>query len=91
MGSRKAQKTALSKMEQLSGIESKEGIVQAFRKMSKEAKVDKNVFEVLLSYLLKSGKVNKHDVSEILFDLERQGMLEKKDVAEVFFNLGIRR
>jgi hypothetical protein len=91
LSSKKAQETALSKMEQLSSLESKEELFKAFRQMSKEKHVDKNVFEVLLSYLMKSGKISKHDVSEILFSLESQGVLDKKDISEVFFNLGLKR
>jgi hypothetical protein len=89
--SRKAKETAMTKMDDLAGAGSKKEIFSAFKKMSREKHVDKNVFEVLLSYLLKSGKITKHDVSEILFGLEGQGVLEKKDVAEVFFNLGIKK
>jgi|GEM_PF-4400747 len=91
LGSTKAKEAALSKMETLSGLESKEELFKAFRQMSREKHVDKNVFEVLLSYLLKSGKITKHDVSEIIFGLESQGVLDKKDVSEVFFNLGIKK
>lgn len=89
--SRKAQETAVSKMEQLSAMGSKEELFKAFRQMSGEKHLDKNVFEVLLSYLLKSGKITKHDVSEIIFGLESQGVFDRKDVAEVFFNLGIKK
>ncbi|HII71473.1 TPA: hypothetical protein HA265_01835, partial [Candidatus Woesearchaeota archaeon] len=89
--SKKAKETAMSKMEKLSDIESKEDVLKAFKQMSGEKHVDKNVFEVLLSYLMKSGKITKHDVSEILFGLEAEGVLDKKDVAEVFFNLGIKK
>ncbi|MBW2996775.1 hypothetical protein KY349_00370, partial [Candidatus Woesearchaeota archaeon] len=86
-----AKEKALTKMDDLSAAESKEEIFKTFKKLSRERHVDKNVFEVLLSYLLKSGKITKHDVSEILFSLEEQGVLHKKDVSEVFFNLGIKR
>jgi len=86
----KARKTALSKMDDISSIESKEDLFKAFSKMSRDKHVDKNVFEVLLSYMLKSGKVSKRDVSEILFALEEQGVIDKKDLSEVFFNLGIK-
>jgi hypothetical protein len=89
--SKKAQETALSKMDTLADAGSKKEIISAFRKMSREKHVDKNVFNILLSYLLKSGKISKNDVSSILFDLEEQGVLDKKDVSEVFFNLGIKR
>jgi hypothetical protein len=91
MTSKKAQKTALSKMEALSSMGSKAELFRAFRQMSREKGIDKNVFEVLLSYLMKSGKISKRDVSEILFDLEKQGVLSKKHIAEVFFNLGIKK
>jgi hypothetical protein len=91
MSSKKAKETALSKMEQLSSIDSKEEIFKAFSRMSKDRHVDKNVFEVLFSYLLKSGKITKQDVSNMIFRLQEQGVLDKKDVAEVFFNLGINR
>ncbi len=91
MASRRAQQTALSKIDELSAIDSKEELFKAFSSMSKERHVDRDVFEVLLSYLLKSGKVTKADVSEILFSLEGQGVLSKKDIADVFFNLGIKR
>ncbi len=91
MGSVKAKETAASKIEKLAGIGSKRDLVRAVEQMSREKHVDKNVFEVLLSYLLKSGKVTKHDVSEILLGLEGEGVLSKKDVADVFFNLGMKR
>lgn len=91
IGSKSARESALSKMDRLSGAESKEDILKTFRQISKERNIDRNVFEVLLSYLLKSGKVDKHDVSEILFGLEEQGILSKEDVAKVFFNLGMKQ
>ncbi|MBW2963902.1 hypothetical protein KY363_00440 [Candidatus Woesearchaeota archaeon] len=89
--SKKSKEAAVKKMEVLSEAESKQDILKAFRQMSKEAHVDKNVFEVLLSYLMKSGKITKTDVSQILFDLEKQGVLDKKDISDVFFNLGIKK
>ncbi len=90
LSTRGAKKEALAKMEKLTAAGSKDEIFRTFSRMAKEKHVDKNVFEVLLSYLLKSGKVTKNDVSGILFSLEEEGVLEKKDVAEVFFNLGIK-
>jgi hypothetical protein len=91
LSSKKERDAAMARIESLSGAESKDEIFKAFKQMSKDRKVDKNVFEVLLSYLMKSGKISRQDVSEILFSLESQGVLDKKDVAEVFFNLGIRK
>lgn len=86
-----AKEKVLSKVDTLAAAGSKEEIFRTFKKLSRERHVDKNVFEVLLSYLLKSGKITRHDVSEILFSLEEQGVLDKKDVSEVFFNLGIKK
>lgn len=91
LSGKKAKEAAMEKMDALSGISSKAALMDAVKGMSKEKSIDKNVFEVLLSYLLKSGKVTKRDVSEILFDLEQQGVMDKKDVSEVFFNLGINK
>ena len=51
----------------------------------------KDVFQVLLKYLLSTKKITKTDVSSIMFDLEKQGVLSKKDVSDVFFNLGMKR
>ncbi|MBW2967497.1 hypothetical protein KY362_03350, partial [Candidatus Woesearchaeota archaeon] len=90
MSSKRAQKTAMSKIGTLSDAGSKEEIFREFEKMGREAHVDKNVFEVLLSYLMKSGKITKHDVGEILLELEKSGVLSKKDVSDVFFNLGMK-
>ena len=81
---------ARSKMDHLAGISSKDELFKAVKKMSKGRRMDKNVFEVIISYLLKSGKVTKQDVSDLLFSLESEGVLGKKDVAEVFFNFGIK-
>ena len=90
ISSKSAREIAMSKMDKLSGLESKDEVFKAFRQMSKEKHVDKNVFEVLLSYLLKSGKISKKDVYDLLLGLEEQGVLSKEDVSEVFFNLGIK-
>ena len=76
-------------MDSLYEAKSKEEIFKTFAKMSKEKHVDKNVFSVLLDYLLKSGKISKKDVSELLFKLEEEGVLSKKDVSDVFFSLGM--
>ncbi|HII71284.1 TPA: hypothetical protein HA265_00850, partial [Candidatus Woesearchaeota archaeon] len=91
LNTKKAQETALSKMSQLSEAESKEEIFNTFKRMSREKHVDKDVFAVLLDYMLKSGKITKHDVSELLLKLEEDGVLDKQDVASVFFSLGIKR
>jgi hypothetical protein len=90
LASRAEKEKALSKMEELYSIGSKEELFKAFRRMSREKHVDRDVFEVLLSYLMKSGKITKRDVSELLFQLHDQGILSKKDVSEVFFNLGVK-
>lgn len=90
LSSKGAKREALAKMEKLTGTESKDEIFRTFSSMAREKHVDKNVFEVLLSYLLKSGKITKKDVSEILFSLEEDGVLDKKDVSDVFFNLGMK-
>ncbi|MFC1742272.1 hypothetical protein ACFL3V_07090, partial [Nanoarchaeota archaeon] len=90
MSGKKAEK-ALSGMDRLAGVQSKDELLSVMQQMSKGKHVDKNVFEVILSYLMKSGKITKRDVSELLFGLETQGVLSKKDIAEVFFNLGIKK
>ncbi|RME78682.1 hypothetical protein D6774_00390 [Candidatus Woesearchaeota archaeon] len=61
-----------------------------FVEMSKEQKINKNIFEVILRYLLKAHKITKHDVYELMFDLEKQGIISKKDVSNLFFKLNIK-
>jgi hypothetical protein len=89
LSGKKAEKAA-AKMDKFASIESKDELFKAFRKMSKEEHIDKNVFSVLLSYLLKSGKINKRDVYDLVLDLEKQGVLDKTDVTSVFFDLGVK-
>ncbi len=89
--SKKGKEQALEEMDALSEVKSKKELFKVVEQMSKGKRLDKNVFEVIISYLLKAGKISKSDVSELLFDLEKQGVLEKKDVSEVFFNLNIKR
>ncbi|MBI4739181.1 hypothetical protein HY772_06515 [Candidatus Woesearchaeota archaeon] len=84
-------KIAKSKIELLVAAESKEELLREFEKMSRHKALDKNVFEVIFSFLLKTGKITKRDVSELLFDLEEKGILSKQNVAEVFFNLGVQQ
>jgi hypothetical protein len=90
LSSKAEKEKAVSKMDELYSIESKDELFKAVKRMSKDKRVDRDVFEVLLSYLMKSGKISKHDVSELMFQLQEQGVLSKKDVSEVFFNLGIK-
>ncbi|MBT6520189.1 hypothetical protein HOK51_10165 [Candidatus Woesearchaeota archaeon] len=85
------EKSALKKLESLDQNASKEELFKTFKDISKDKHVDKNVFEILLSYLMKSGKINKHEVSSLLFDLKSDGVLDEKDVSDVFFNLGIKK
>ncbi|MBT7903480.1 hypothetical protein HN587_06475 [Candidatus Woesearchaeota archaeon] len=89
-GQHASKKTAMDKLSELRGDESKQELFETVKKMSKEAHVDKNVFQVLLNYLMKSGKINKKEVAELLFDLEKQKVFDSKDIADVFFNLGLR-
>ena len=91
LSSEKAQNTALSNISVLSETSSKAEIFKTFKRISKEKHVDKDVFAVLLDYLLKSGKISKRDVSELLFKLEEDGILDKKAVSDVFFSLGMKR
>jgi hypothetical protein len=82
---------AESKIEMLAQAKSKGELLKEFESIARQKAMDKNVFEVILSFLLKTGKISKRDVSELLFDLEREGILGTADVAEVFFNLGVER
>ncbi|MBI5398944.1 hypothetical protein HZB03_05765 [Candidatus Woesearchaeota archaeon] len=84
-------KIAESKIELLAAVKSKEELLREFEKMSRQKAIDKDVFEVVLSFLLKTGKITKRDVSELLFDLEQKGILSKQDVSEVFFNMGVQK
>lgn len=61
-----------------------------FVDMSKTQKLDKNIFEVILRYLLKADKITKHDVYELMFSLRDQGIVSRKDVTELFFKLNIK-
>ncbi|MBU0461980.1 MAG: hypothetical protein KJ574_05320 [Nanoarchaeota archaeon] len=83
--------TTAEKIAELKDVTSKADLERMIKSISKDVKVDKNVFQVLLNYLLDAGKITKRDVSKILFDLKEQGILSDKDLSEVFFNLGIRK
>jgi len=87
LGSEKTRKTAVEKMSDLAGAQSKTDLLKTFKKMSLERHVDKDVFSILLDYLLKSGKITKSDVHDILHHLEQEGALTKEEVADVLFRI----
>jgi hypothetical protein len=48
---------------------------------------NKNIFQQVLLYLLKSGKIDKQELSKILMDLSEKEIIDKKDMMDVLYNI----
>lgn len=48
---------------------------------------NKNIFQQVILYLIKSGKLDKAEVSHVLLDLADKNIIEKKDVMDVLYNI----
>jgi len=66
---------------------SRQGFVVQIANISRKRKIGNDIFEVILSYMLKTNRVGKKDVMDVLFDLMNQQVLSRKDVSEVLFKI----
>ena len=48
---------------------------------------NKNIFQQVLLYLVKSGKLNKSELSKVLLELSNNNIIEKKDMMDVLYNI----
>lgn len=70
---------------------SEKQLLDAFTSLSVHDKqsINKNIFKVILSYLLKEGKISKSDISQLMFDLQKRNVISSKDISDVLFDLDI--
>ncbi|MEM0230937.1 MAG: hypothetical protein QXT20_01920 [Candidatus Woesearchaeota archaeon] len=66
---------------------SKESIVSEIKNISSQQKLDKDVFEVIFSYMLKTHRITKDEVKEILSELMRSGVISQQDASVVLFKI----
>lgn len=48
---------------------------------------NRNIFEKVLTYLVKSGKLKKQELSKMLLDLSNKGLIKKEDMMDVLYNI----